>query len=135
MPTSSSRPKGARRVGEGAVAYGADAYVDMVRVRLEGLVDLLGSNRTASFLGVNKSQPSRWRSGQEGIGSDRAQRVLDLDYVIARLLGQMDPNAIDNWMLGANPWLGGARPIDVLQRRGALAILAAVEAEEQGAYL
>ena len=123
-----------RRTGEGAVAYGAQAYEDMVRVRLEGLVELLGSNRTASFLGVSKSQPSRWRSGDERIGSSSAQSVLDLDYVIARLLGQMEPSAIENWMLGSNPWLGSARPIDVLHRRGPLAIVPAVEAEEQGAY-
>lgn len=121
-------------VRETAVAYGERPYADMLRARLRGLIEVWGSNRVAELLGVSRSQPSRWQSGKEGIAAHNAQRLLDLDFVTARLLAIMRPPAIDSWLEGSNAWLGGARPIDVLRRRGALAILSAVEAEEQHAY-
>ncbi len=121
-------------VRESALSYGERAYTDMVRARLSGLIEVWGSNRVATLLGVSKSQPSRWQAGKEGISGHNAQLIIDLDFVSARLLAVLRPPAIDAWLEGPNPWLGGGRPIDVLRHRGPLAVMQAVEAEEQDAY-
>jgi hypothetical protein len=101
--------------------------------RLHAVVESLGNNQTADLIGVSRSQPSRWRAGLEGIGPDNERRILDLEYVLARLGRLFRPEQARIWLESHNAHLG-ARPIDVLKLRGAEAVIAAVDAEEQGAY-
>lgn len=101
--------------------------------RLEYLVGGLGNNHVAQLLHVSKSQPSRWRSGKDRMSADSERRLLDLDYVMARLLRVMPPALAKVWLESPNPWVGG-RPIDALRLRGLEGVLGAIEAEEQGAY-
>ena len=105
----------------------------LLQERLERLVQELGSNRVAGLLGVNRSQPTRWRSGQERISADSQRRLLDLDYVMARLLQLLPREQAEIWLTSANAHLG-ARPIDVLRLRGAADVVAAIDVEAQGAY-
>lgn len=100
--------------------------------RLDYLATTFGSNRVAELLGVSKSQPSRWRSGRERMSPENRRRLLDLDYVMSRLLVFMYPGQAEIWLTSFNPLLGG-RPIDALEMKGVGAILAAIDAEEQGA--
>jgi len=101
--------------------------------RLHAVVEQLGNNQTADLIGVSRSQPSRWRAGIEGVGPDSERRILDLDYVLARL-GRLFPREQARiWLESHNAHLG-ARPIDVLKLRGPEAVIVAVDAEEQGAY-
>ncbi|MBI4728169.1 MAG: DUF2384 domain-containing protein [Acidobacteria bacterium] len=82
---------------------------------------------------MSRSQPSRWRAGREGLGPESHRRVLDLDYVVARLL-QLYPREQDEiWLTSHNAHLG-ARPVDVLRLRGAESVVAAIDAEAEGAY-
>lgn len=107
--------------------------VSAVAERVDRLVRTLGNNRVADLLGVSPSQPSRWRRGQEGIAPHNQRRVVDLDYVLARLL-QLYPRAqAEIWLRSYNQHLG-ARPVDVLHLRGPALVIQALEAEEQGAY-
>lgn len=128
-PKPRSRKRSIAR--ESALAYGAP---DVAIARLAGLIDLLGNNRVAELIGVNKSQPSRWRSGKERMSAENRTRVLDLDYVFARLTGLFGPKVMESWLTGSNPWLGTGRPIDVMTKRGPLALVEAIDAEEQMAY-
>jgi hypothetical protein len=100
--------------------------------RLDYLAASLGSNRVAELLGVSKSQPSRWRARKDGISADNRRRLLDLDYVVARLDLLYPPEQAGIWLTSHNSVLG-ARPIDVLKLRGAGPVVAAIDAEEQGA--
>jgi hypothetical protein len=101
--------------------------------KLERLVEAIGNNRLAQMLMVNRSQPSRWRTGEEGIGAESARRVVDLEYVMSRL-GQLYPEAVaDAWLMSFNAHLG-ARPVDVLRLKGAGPVVAAIDAEAEGAY-
>lgn len=104
-----------------------------VRDRLEYLTAGLGSNRTARLLGVAPSTVSRWRSGQDRISLAAQARVIDLDYLLTRLLRVLPADAAEVWLESFNDHLR-AVPLHVLERRGALAVLPAVEAEEQEAY-
>ena len=101
--------------------------------RLDRLVATLGSNRVAELLDVSASQPSRWRSGREQMSPANQRRLLDLDYLVARLLQLFPREQAEIWLTSHNAHLG-ARPVDVLRLQGAGPVIAAADAEAQGAY-
>ena len=103
------------------------------RERLIGLVEGLGNNRVAEFLEASPSQPSQWRSGKEGISPENERRVVDLDYVMTRLLQLFPKEQASIWLTSYNAHLG-ATPVDVLRLRGAGPVVQAIDAEAQGAY-
>lgn len=105
-----------------------------VRRRLEWLISVLGSNRVADLLSVNRSQPSRWRTGAEGLAARNQRAVLDLDYVVVRLHQLWVPEVAAIWLQSPNAHLGGAVPLDVLRQRGAGPVVQAIDAEAEGAY-
>jgi hypothetical protein len=43
---------------------------------------------------------------------------MDLDYVFVRVLRLFDGERPRLWLIGSEPLLGGARPLDVLTLRG-----------------
>lgn len=99
-------------------------------VRTGFLIDTLGSAaEVARLLGVNRSQPAQWRSGKESPAPRTAQQLLDLDYVMARALQIWPAATAMEWFHGSNDYLDGARPIDVLKRRGASEVVKALEIE------
>lgn len=101
--------------------------------RLERLIGELGNNRVAKLLSVSVSQPSRWRSGKEGMGAENQRKVIDLDYVFGRLEQLFSARQAEIWLTSYNAHLG-ARPVDVLRIRGAAPVIEAIDAEAQGAF-
>ena len=104
-----------------------------VPAEVERVVSALGSNTVADLLGVSRSQPSRWRRGQERISPANRARLADLDHVLNRLLQVLWPEEAGAWLTAANPHLGG-RPVDVLSLRGSAPVIEALDALAQGAY-
>lgn len=102
------------------------------RARLARLIDGLGNNQLASLMGVSRSQPSRWRSGIEGMSPENLRRLIDLDYAFGRLEQLFSPRQAGIWLTSENAHLG-ARPIDVLRVRGVAPVIAAIDAEAEGA--
>lgn len=87
--------------------------------RVAFLVDTLGSAAAvARILGISRSQPLRWSKGEEVPGPEAARLIVDLDYVMARAMLVWQPDVAIDWIEGANSYLEGARPIDVLSQRG-----------------
>jgi uncharacterized protein (DUF2384 family) len=87
----------------------------------------------AQWLGVNRSQVTRYRRGQRPQG-ETAWRLLGLDTVVQALRQFAEPAAIPDWLLGINAHLNDQRPIDLL-RQGRLAqVIAAIEAERAGSF-
>ncbi|MPZ68677.1 MAG: hypothetical protein GEU71_04020 [Actinobacteria bacterium] len=101
--------------------------------RLERLVEGFGNNRVASLLEVSQSQPSRWRQGKERLGPVSRKRVLDLDYVLSRLLQIYPREQAEIWLTSQNSHLGG-RPLDVLHLKGVGPLIEAIDAEAEGAF-
>lgn len=110
------------------------ALAKELRHRLEWLSQVLGNNRVAEILGVSRSQPSRWKAGTEGLLMRNQRAVLDLDHVITRLHQLWTPRVAAIWLDSPNAHLGGATPVEVLRRRGALEVIRAIDAEAEGAY-
>jgi uncharacterized protein (DUF2384 family) len=89
------------------------------RPLLHQIVDALGNNPAARLLGADPAQVSRWRTGTEPVGAEMGRRIVDLHYVLSRILRIYRREAAALWLVGSEPLLGGARPIDVLAMEGA----------------
>ncbi len=103
--------------------------------RTDFVVEMLGGvTQVAELLEVSKSQPSRWRSGRERPSPAKARELIDLDHVLARAVLIWEPQVAIDWLVGANSYLDGARPIDVLRVRGSSEVLDALDAAAAGAF-
>lgn len=103
--------------------------------RTQFLIECYGNaTKLAQVLGVTKSQPSRWKRGLERPGLEAAQRLLDLDHVLARAQLLWEPDVALTWLESPNAFLDNARPIDVALTQGAGDVLEAIDAALEGAY-
>lgn len=93
-----------------------------------------GVTKLARALGVSPSQPSRWKDGVETPSPEAAEKLLDLDHVLALAVQAWEPAVVMDWMTTANGFLEGAQPIDVLIQRGAAEVIDALKATLSGAY-
>ena len=105
-----------------------------VRPLLSRIVEALGTNAAARVLGVDRAQVSRWGAGKEPIGAEMGRRIIDLHDVLTRILRVYAREAAAMWLVGSEPLLGGARPIDVLVTEGAAPVIRAIDGIMQGAY-
>jgi len=111
----------------------AQALAD-VSPLLDRVVEALGTNAAARLLGADRAQVSRWTSGKEGIGSEMGRRIVDLHDILTRILRVYSREAAAMWLVGSEPLLGGARPIDVLAMEGAAPVVRAIDGIAAGAY-
>jgi hypothetical protein len=109
--------------------------VPLARERTEFLIAALGSSTAvAKLLEVSRSQPGKWRRGLESPGADAARLLIDLDHVLARAMMIWDAPTARDWLTGINPFLEGARPIDVLRTRGSRDVIDALDAAMAGSF-
>lgn len=126
------RPARVALKGVASALFAPSARVEDVLARL---VATLGNNAVAGLVGADRAQVSRWVNGRERVPSAAFARLVDLDYVLTRLLQSLYPDDAAEWLDSASPWLQGARPIDVLRAYGLAPVARALDALEQGAYL
>lgn len=100
---------------------------------LERMVEAYGHNVVGRLLDVDAAMITRWRRGVK-ISAAMARRVLDLHAVLARALHIFAPKVVTDWLVGHEPFLNFARPIDVLGVRGAAPLIEALDGIEAGAY-
>jgi uncharacterized protein (DUF2384 family) len=62
------------------------------------------------------------------------RRIVDLHDVLTRILRVYNPQLAAMWLVGSEPLLGGARPIDVMAMEGAAPVVRAIDGIAQGAY-
>lgn len=127
------RLSGAAEAVKPPAVYGAQ--LAFAAARTEFLISAVGSGSAlADVLGVARSQPTRWRKGQESPSPQMARELVDLDHVMARALMLFpQPVAVD-WLTSANSYLDQARPIDVLRTRGSSEVIDALDATMAGAF-
>ena len=105
-----------------------------VRPLLARVVEALGTNAAGRLLDVDRAQVSRWSGGREPIGAEMGRRIVDLHDILTRILRVYNRDAAAMWLVGPEPLLGGARPIDVLAMRGAAPVIQAIDGIMQGAF-
>jgi uncharacterized protein (DUF2384 family) len=111
----------------------ADTLADVTPL-LGRVIEALGTNAAARLLGADRAQVSRWNAGIESIGSEMGRRIVDLHDVLTRILRVYGREAAALWLVGSEPLLGGARPIDVLVLEGAASVIRAIDGIAEGAY-
>jgi len=111
----------------------AEALADATPL-LARVVEALGTNAAARLLDADRAQVSRWMAGKEAIGGEMGRRIVDLHDVLVRILRVYNREAAAMWLVGSEPLLGGARPIDVLSMEGASPVIRAIDGIAQGAY-
>ena len=111
----------------------ANALADVTPL-LGRVIEALGTNAAARLLGADRAQVSRWNAGIESIGSEMGRRIVDLHDVLTRILRVYGREAAALWLVGSEPLLGGARPIDVLVLEGAAPVIRAIDGIAEGAY-
>ncbi len=109
------------------------ALTDVVPL-LERLDAAFGTRPIAKLLDVAPGTVSNWKARRHAITSEYAKRIIDLHDVIVRALQVYQPKVAMDWLVGNEPFLNGARPVDVLVRRGAAPLIEALSAIEAGAF-
>ncbi|TAM74760.1 hypothetical protein EPN44_10145 [bacterium] len=105
-----------------------------VRQLLARLVDAFGVNELGRLLDVSPAMITRWRRATP-ISPEMARRIIDLHDVLNRALQIFRPRQAMLWLVGSEPLLDGARPIDVLVMHGAAPVINALTAFERGVYV
>lgn len=111
----------------------AEALVDVLPL-LRRLDAAFGPRALARLLGVGPSTITNWKRKRHAISNTYAVRVIDLHDVMVRALRLYRPAVAMDWLVGHEPFLNGARPIDVLVTRGSAPLIDALRAQEAGAY-
>lgn len=107
----------------------------MPQQRVSFLVQALSTQtRVADLLEVSRSQLDKWSKGEEAPSPELARELIDLDYVVARLVSWLGSEMTIFWLNGRNAFLEGARPIDVLRARGSSEVVNAIDTEMSGAF-
>jgi uncharacterized protein (DUF2384 family) len=93
-----------------------------------------GTRRIAKLLDVGSGTVANWKSGRHAISPEYARRVIELHDVLVRALQAFQPRTAMDWLVGNEPFLDGARPIDVLVTRGAAPLIEALASIEATGY-
>ncbi len=101
---------------------------------LKRLVKAFGGSGLARLIGVDRVQVSRWHKGEDDLSYEMRKRVVDLAYVMDRALQLFAPEIVGQWLLGSEPFLGNARPIDVLLLKGPAPLIRALDGIYAAAY-
>jgi uncharacterized protein (DUF2384 family) len=88
----------------------------------------------ARYLGVDRSRPGRWESGEDVPAEDALRRIQDLDYVLSRAQRVWAEPVAREWLRSPNAMLNGATPLAVLKLEGPAAVIAALDAASAGSY-
>jgi PHD/YefM family antitoxin component YafN of YafNO toxin-antitoxin module len=102
---------------------------------IAGLYELLAILEIESlekYFSVSESIIDEWLEGESQLSDDQAKLMLDLKYLTGVLEFHIHSDQISQWLVGNNPHLEFASPIDVLALKGMLAVLPAVEALVDG---
>ena len=108
-----------------------DALADVLPL-LDRLTAAFGIRPVARLLGVEAGSVANWSARRRNLSDESAQRVLDLHDVLTRALRTFQPRTAADWLVGNEPFLEHARPIDVLVARGSAPLIEALKNIEAG---
>ena len=114
-------------------ASNAAAFLDLEPM-LERLVQGYGKAAVGAMLGVDKSTITRWVNRERVVSPEMRVRIIELNDVVVRMHQVFNADLASRWLVGHEPLLGGARPIDVLAMRGAAPIIDALDAISAGGF-
>jgi hypothetical protein len=132
-PRRRTAPSWSPMAGKVILRPSADGLAD-VRPLLSRIVEALGTNAAGRLLDADRAQISRWGAGTEPVSAEMARRIVDLHDILTRILRVYNRDTAALWLVGSEPLLDGARPIDVLALEGAAPVIRAIDGIAQGAH-
>ena len=88
----------------------------------------------AAWLGVARSQPTRWASRQTTPSLEVCEALTDLTFIVARARFVWADDVLGDWLRGSNAFLGGATPLELIRRGRTAEVLDAIAGESAGVY-
>ncbi|MGL5113782.1 MAG: antitoxin Xre/MbcA/ParS toxin-binding domain-containing protein [Beijerinckiaceae bacterium] len=88
----------------------------------------------ANIVLVSPATVSRWSSGKASPDLRTQTVIAELRYVVDRLSDFYEPDETRLWLHTRHPMLDGERAIDLINAGKTEAVLAVIEALDQGAY-
>jgi uncharacterized protein (DUF2384 family) len=110
-----------------------EALKDVVPL-LERLIGAFGTRPLALLLDVKPGSVTNWAARRRNLSSESRQRIMDLHDVLTRALQIFQPRTAVDWLVGNEPFLDHARPIDVLVARGSAPLIEALKNIDSGGY-
>ncbi|WP_022868184.1 transcriptional regulator [Schaalia vaccimaxillae] len=108
---------------------------DIFPLKVRDAANILGNqSKLAEWLGVSRSQATRWTSGQTEPTYAAQRAIIDLEFIIARARMVWDENTVVDWLSGSNAFLSGASPLEMIRRDRTSEVLEAIVADEIGVY-
>lgn len=110
-----------------------DARIFPLKVRAASAA--LGSQaKLASFVGVSRSQATRWAEGETEPSPGAARAVTDLEFIVARARMVWGEAVLRDWLEGHNAFLDGATPLEMIRAGRTAEVLDAITGDESGVY-
>jgi uncharacterized protein (DUF2384 family) len=101
---------------------------------LERLVSAFGTRPLALLLDVKAGSVTNWTTRRRNLSPESRQRIMDLHDVLTRALQVFQPRTAVDWLVGNEPFLDHARPIDVLVACGSAPLIEALKNIDSGGY-
>lgn len=128
--TAPSRP----RTGVGRTSS-TERNATIFPLKVRAASAALGSQaKLATFVGVSRSQATRWAEGETEPSPDAARAVTDLEFIVARARMVWDDAALRDWLEGHNAFLDGATPLEMIRAGRTAEVLDAITGDESGVY-
>lgn len=105
-----------------------------VKPLLDRMVRAYSPAIVARLLGVDRSHITRLMQENRDISVTMGRRILETHDVLTRVHQVFNPALAARWLIGHEPFLGGARPIDVMGLRGAAPVIDALDAIAAGGF-
>ena len=110
-----------------------EALTDLVPL-LERLIGAFGVRPLALLLDVKQGSVTNWPARRRSLSPESRRRIMDLHDVLTRALQVFQPRTAVDWLVGNEPFLDHARPIDVLVARGSAPLIEALKNIDSGGY-
>jgi uncharacterized protein (DUF2384 family) len=110
-----------------------EALTDLVPL-LKRLIGAFGVRPLALLLDVKAGSVTNWAARRRSLSPESRRRIMDLHDVLTRALQVFQPRTAVDWLVGNEPFLDHARPIDVLVARGSAPLIEALKNIDSGGY-
>lgn len=109
--------------------------ISILSMKVGHVADILGSKANlADWVGVGRSQATRWSDGTTTPSPEAVRAVTDLEFIISRDSMVWDVKVIPDWLRGHNAFLEGATPLEMIRRGRTSEVLDAIDGDESGVF-